>query len=208
MQALVIGNGESRGILDLQHLSQHAITVGCNALHRDFIPDHLVCCDNRMVKEALTNPLIPRIYTREKYYQEHRKIAKQKNVWRLPGLPYQGWQRQDTAIHWGSGPYSVLLAAALDVHRVDLIGFDLYGIGHRVNNMYKNTQNYAKAQDQSTDPSYWIYQIKMVFKSFPDQTFVIYNNCDWILPREWQSHNVSVEDISTLIPLTLNTHAV
>ena len=208
MQALVIGNGESRSILNLDHLALDHITVGCNALHRDFVPDHLVCCDNRMVKEALQNPLIARIYTREKYYQEHRKIAKHKNVLRLPVLPYQGYQRQDDPVHWGSGPYSVLLAAGMSVESIRLIGFDLYGVGSKVNNIYKNTANYLKSDSQSVDPSYWIYQIKMIFKCFPDKRFHIYNHADWKVPREWMTDNVSVENISALQSLTLNTDVV
>jgi hypothetical protein len=161
-----------------------------------------------MVKEALHNPLIVKIYTREKYYQEHRKIAKHKKVFRLPVLPYQGHQRQDDPTHWGSGPYSVLLAAGMPVESIRLIGFDLYGVGSKVNNIYKNTANYLKSDSQSVDPSYWIYQIKMIFKCFPYKRFYIYNHADWKAPREWIADNVSVENISALQSLTLNTDVV
>ena len=53
--AVVIGNGESRGSLDLANLKNTVTLIGCNAIHRDIVVDHLVCCDQRMVKEAEAN---------------------------------------------------------------------------------------------------------------------------------------------------------
>lgn len=207
MRALVIGNGESRKGIDLFAISKDYITVGCNALHRDFVPDHLICCDNRMVIEALSND-IPRIYTRERYYRDHRKIAKNKNVFLLPELPYEGLQKQDQPEHWGSGPYAVLLACHLDVEHIDILGFDLYGIEGKVNNVYKGTPNYAKADYQSVDYVFWVYQLAQIFKNFPDRQFKIYNHQDWKLPREWSLDNVDVGNISSVGDLTLNTQPV
>ena len=209
MKALVIGNGESRRNINLVDLGKtYDATIGCNALHRDFIPDHLVCCDNRMVKEALQNPAISRIYTREKYYQEHRKIAKHKNVLRLPSLPYQGYERLDDPVHWGSGPYAVLLAATLKFKSIDLIGFDLYSTNNKINNIYKGTNNYSKSDYQAVDPSYWILQIKKIFKNFPDNRFKIFNYSDWTAPRDWLYENVKFENIMSSESLTLNTDVV
>lgn len=209
MRALVIGNGESRRDIDLHIIvKNYDIIVGCNAVHRDFIPDHLICCDNRMVKEALKNPLIKNIYTRDKYYQEHRKIAKHKNVLRLPPLPYQGYQKVDDPLHWGSGPYAVLLAAELNTKYIDLIGFDLYGNNDKVNNVYKGTENYSRSDYQAVDPSYWIMQIKQVFKKFPNKKFTLFNYPDWVLPRDWHYTNISFENIFQYHSLTLNTDVV
>ena len=50
----VIGNGESRKSFDLYQLEWLGNTIGTNAVHRDFHPDQLVCCDRRMVQEAGT----------------------------------------------------------------------------------------------------------------------------------------------------------
>jgi uncharacterized Rossmann fold enzyme len=209
MRALVIGNGESRKDINLDiAIKDYEIVVGCNAIHRDFIPDHLVCCDNRMVKEALQNPSVKKIYTREKYYQEHRKIAKHKNVLRLPSLPYQGYQRVDDPVHWGSGPYAVLLAADLGAESVDLIGFDLYSNNDKVNNVYKGTENYSRSNYQAVDPAYWILQIKQVFKNFPDKKFRVFNNLNWKPPRDWLCDNVSFENILRYKALTLNIESV
>lgn len=207
MRTLVIGNGESRKNLDLFSISQEYTTIGCNALYRDFVPDHLICCDNRMIVEAL-NFKVPRIYTRERYYRDHRKIAKNKNVFKVPVLPYHGLEKQDQPLHWGSGPYAVLLAANLEFENIDLIGFDLYGINGKINNIYKDTNNYNKKDYQSVDYSYWIYQISKIFHCFKNKSFTIYNSVDWIMPREWKLDNVSFENILKLSSLTLNTEPV
>ena len=66
----VIGNGQSRQNVKLDKL-QGSI-VGCNALCRDFVADHLVCADRRMVREALTTDS-PRIYTQIGYMNPKKK---------------------------------------------------------------------------------------------------------------------------------------
>ena len=48
---IVIGNGESRKGIDINELQSEK--VGCNAIIRDFTVHHLVCCDKRMVAEAI-----------------------------------------------------------------------------------------------------------------------------------------------------------
>lgn len=207
MRALVIGNGESRQGINLSQFSQTHTTIGCNALHRDFVPDYLICCDNRMVVEAMA-ARVPKIYTRERYYRDHRKIAKNKNVFLVPDLPYQATQKQDQPEHWGSGPYAVLLACALGFQNIDLLGFDLYGIDGKINNLYKGTANYAKKDYQSVDHSYWVYQIDKIFQSFSDRTFTIYKQDNWKIPREWTRNNVCFENILNVSSLTLNTQPV
>ena len=49
--AFVLGNGTSRKSLNLQTLKTKGITYGCNALYREFVPDHLVCVDTKMIIE-------------------------------------------------------------------------------------------------------------------------------------------------------------
>ena len=130
MKLLVIGNGESRkSILLNEEVKKKFITIGCNALHRDFTSDHLVCCDRRMVEEAVKNPknINSKIYTRDRYYKQFRKIEKNKNIFLLPSLPYSDKGKVNDPDHWGSGPYAVLLSANLIQDEIFIIGFDLYG---------------------------------------------------------------------------------
>jgi len=191
-QTLVVGNGESRKRLNLEdYRSTHTI-IGCNALHRDIKLDHLICCDRRMVDEAIVNPNISDtlIYVRESWYHYFRKILKNKRIQHLPTIPVVGETKQDQPDHWGSGCYAILLAAHLGFTEVTLIGFDLYSVQDRVNNIYKGTQNYSKVDAHAVDYSFWIYQTAQVFKHFPQVQFIVRNHSDWIMPIEWQKNNV------------------
>ena len=191
-QALVIGNGESRSRLDLLTFKDTHVMLGCNALHRDIVVDHLICCDHRMVREALENPATANtmIHVRDGWHHYFRKIQKNKNIKLLPQLPYEAGSRMDKPVHWGSGPYAVLIAALLDHSSVSLVGFDLHGRQDRVNNIYKDTVNYSNSKSPAVDPSYWIYQIGKVFELFPKIEFKIINTVGWHMPTEWQKNNV------------------
>jgi hypothetical protein len=203
-QALVIGNGESRTNIDLYQFNDY-ITIGCNALHRDFVPNHLVCCDARMVREALENPNTDQsiIHVRDNWHHYFRKILKNKHIRLVPTLPYQGELRADKPVHWGSGPYAVLIAANLGVEEITLLGFDLYGIHSQVNNIYKGTENYLHEKAAAVDPSYWIYQIGKIIECFPNIQFKILNKNNWDLPLEWQKTNV--KKINLGIALKINS---
>ena len=189
--AVVLGNGESRRDINLSSLIADTL-IGCNAIHRDTVVDHLICCDRRMADEAASNPQTKNtlIYVRPAWFHYFRKILKNKNIRITPDLPYQGEYKKDDPDHWGSGGYAVLLAAALAFKEIELIGFDLYPINSAVNNIYKGTKNYAQSGSQAIDYSYWVYQINRVFMHHPDQKFIIRNHRDWQMPREWQKNNV------------------
>lgn len=191
-KALVIGNGESRRDINLDSYKLEYQLIGCNALHRDITADHLICCDRRMVEEATENPQTKNtlIYVRPEWFHFFRKIKKNKNVRTMPELPYVGDLKQDDPIHWGSGPYAVLVAASLGFKEIELLGFDLYPVNQYVNNLYKDTNNYSKFTAKPVDPKYWIYQISKVFSHYPDTSFVIRNCQTWIIPDEWKKFNV------------------
>lgn len=192
MLAAVLGNGESRKNLDLHQLKTTHTLIGCNAIHRDFPVDHLICCDRRMVNEAIKNPHIDNtiIYTRKDWYDYFKTLR--KNLELLPELPYKGHERPDEPMQWGSGPYAVLLGA-MDFKEIDMYGFDLYGTDqNKVNNIYKGTENYSKEHSHSVDPRYWIYQIAKVFDLYPNKIFRIHIYENWSIPDNWKKKNVSV----------------
>jgi hypothetical protein len=200
-QALVIGNGESRRNLDLVSFKIQNILIGCNAIHRDITVDHLICCDRRMVEEAIQNPdtANTEIYVREDWFKYYRKIQKLKNIKQVPALPYQGEAKRDQPDHWGSGGYAVLVAAELGFDDITLIGYDLYSKNNKVNNIYKGTNNYAAPDSHSIDYNYWVYQISKIFHLYPSIQFTILNQSDWVLPREWQLPNVQFRNIEQLV---------
>jgi len=192
--ALVIGNGESRSTVDIKEFSKDYISIGCNAIHRETVVDHLVCCDRRMVEESVISENTTRtsIHVRPDWYKYFRKIRKDKRIQQVPDIPYQGNLKQDQPLHWGSGPYAVLLGASLS-DTVMMIGFDLYPVQDKVNNVYKGTPNYKSANSSPVDPSYWIYQIGKVFSCYSDHEFIIWNKSHWTMPRDWKKPNVRVE---------------
>jgi hypothetical protein len=108
----------------------------------------------------------------------------------LPKIPYKGEDRADRPEHWGSGPYALLVAATLEFKQINLLGFDLYGVNGKVNNIYKNTENYALDSKHAVDHSYWVYQISKIFDLFPDIHFNVYNRSSWAMPDRWIKHNV------------------
>jgi hypothetical protein len=84
-----------------------------------------------------------------------------------------------------------MLAVTLVCNKISLLGFDLYGIDNRVNNIYKGTSNYLAADSRAVDPSYWIYQTGLIFKHYPDIEFTIINTPDWPMPDAWKYPNVN-----------------
>lgn len=204
-RALVIGNGESRRSLDLTLFQNSHTLIGCNAVHRDTHVDHLICCDQRMVREALENPDTDSttIYVRNHWHHYFRKIEKNKNVSILPELPYKGKHRPDIPEHWGSGPYAILLAASLGFKSIDIIGMDLYGRQGRVNNIYRDTANYANSFSREVDPSYWRYQIERIFHYYPNTEFNIINFKEWQCPKEWQKNNVHIQAFDVAFQLNI-----
>ena len=198
--ALVIGNGESRRSVNLDSLRSKYTLIGCNAVHRDITVDHLVCCDRRMADEAVKNPKVKQtvVYVRPSWFHYFRKILKNKNIQEVPQLPYSGEMKQDQPDHWGSGGYAVLLAASLGFEHVDVLGFDLYPVNQKVNNLYKGTPNYAGVDAQSVDYSYWVYQLSQIFFYYPNTKFRIINHINWQMPGSWQQSNVSFMTIDNL----------
>lgn len=178
--AFVIGNGESRLSIDLTPLKSIGLTVGCNAIYRDFTPDMLSCCDQRMVEEAKKNYSNP-IYTRPQWSSSHKVLS-------YPPLPYQGSNREDDPWHWNSGPHAINLACKSSragwvgqrANLIFLLGFDMSPNKH-MNNVYKDTKNYKSADDKPVDPKYWYYQLNKLFQSYPKCCFV------WVVPNKYKT---------------------
>lgn len=159
----------------------------------------MIAVDRRCVIEALESPKCKKtsIYTRQDWFYHFDDYR----IEVVPKLPYNGELRADEPFHWGSGPYAVLLATELS-DEISLIGFDLWGNGTQVNNIYKGTKNYVSADYRAVDPSYWIYQTAKVFECFPDKYFKVYNVLNWKIPDSWKLANVEFKNIDDLIKNT------
>jgi hypothetical protein len=193
---LVVGNGQSRKDIDLLNLPLPII--GCNAIHRDVIPECLICCDRRMAEEATLNPQMKdsKIYVRQLWYHYFRKIKKNKNINLLPNLPYHGTKKIDHPDHWGSGPYALLIAAESEYQKIFMLGFDLYPQNQKINNIYKGTAHYSDENSAPIDPAFWIYQIEKIFQIYKQKKFVIFNDDFWKLPNSWNRTNVEFKNIN------------
>ena len=192
----VIGNGESRRGIDIAQLD--AKVIGCNAIMRDYTVDYLVCVDRRMVNEALERKVNEDtyIYTRTNWFHNFPQTKKLRIV---PDLPYAGSERADDPFHWGSGPYAVLLGAKKSKgSTVNILGFDLYGIDNKVNNVYKDTDCYDLSTKRAVDPRYWIHQIGKVFECYPKINFRVFVEEGWQRPTAWKKSNVTVDKISNI----------
>lgn len=194
--AIVIGNGESRQSINIQKLTGRITLIGCNAVHRDAIVDHLVCVDRRMIEEAVANVNTSKtiIYVRDHSYDFFYNIQNRKNISLVPSIPNQSPDRIDQSRNWGSGSFALLIGSQLSqVNKIYVLGFDLYGIGSSVNNLYKNTKNYANETSHAINPDYWIRQASKIFKLNPNKEFIIINQSSWKIPAEWQLDNVRPE---------------
>ena len=187
LSALVVGNGESRKNIDLEIFKKDHILFGCNAICRDISVDHLICCDRRMITEALNTTRADIIYIRKDWAAQYPDLKL------VPDLPYFGEEKKDQPEHWNSGPYALLLAATLKFDHIKLIGFDLYSSNDKVNNIYKDTVNYSKSDSKSIDHSFWVYQISKIFECYPDISFTIINDQEWLLPNTWILPNVKFQ---------------
>lgn len=191
---LVIGNGESRKGIDINELQCEK--VGCNAIFRDYTVHHLVCCDKRMVTEAIASKRISNknIYTRSDW----QNLFPGVNL--VPELWYESEERIDQPWHWGSGDYAVLLASEISKQeQISLLGFDLFSENGKVNNIYKGTKNYNKPDSHAVDPSYWIYHLAKIFEHYPDKQYVVYAKAGNTLPDMWKSiKNVKLEDLDNI----------
>lgn len=154
--AFVLGNGTSRKSINLQKLKQHGTVYGCNALYREFAPDHLVCVDTKMIIEV-SDVGYNNTYS---VWSNPNKLTKNTSNINIMN-PNKGWS---------SGPTAMLLASQHNHNEVYLLGFDYVGVGsekEKVNNVYAGTKNYKRAEDRATYYGNWTRQTMMCSNLFP-----------------------------------------
>ena len=163
--AFVIGNGESRKPIQLDYLREQGVIFGCNALYRDFYPDVLVSLDEKMTQEILD----------AKYPGCH--IYKSENKSKLGVfLVDQDGKKITLNKGWSSGATAAFLAAStVEFEDIYLIGFDLFRT-EKVNNMYKDTLNYASSKNQPISTVQFRMQIGHVMKNSPYKHFIWVND--------------------------------
>lgn len=173
----VIGNGRSRIDLDLHQINSVMTTIGCNALYRDFMPNHITAVDYSMLNELV---VVNKIYT-------------QCTVWTEERANYQLITPHVTYVHTGypstldSGNLALVVAGKLLHDIVYMIGFD-YSIvttedgDKKNNNVYRDTFNYQNSNyiagvlDLTKQ---WTNRLRYIVKKFPNTKYIRVNGNDY-----------------------------
>ncbi len=190
MTAFVLGNGQSRSVVDPDFLLKKGHVYGCNGLYRTHTPTVLVATD-RPIAEAIQNSG----YSRNNRFYTRRPIE---------GL---GAQKVPKAYFgFSSGPIATALAA-LDGHRqIYMLGFDMGPAANgRFNNVYADTEFYKRSDAQPTFTGNWQRQIMTVARDFPNTEFFRMHGPTTAAVKEFDSiSNLKKMDIADFVAL-INT---
>jgi hypothetical protein len=88
---------------------------------------------------------------------------------------------------WASGSTATWLLCKLfpEVSIINLIGFDLYGIEGKINNVYAGTEHYQPIVNRATPWKNWALQLRTVFDEYKDKIFYRVGNEKDELPEQW-----------------------
>jgi len=186
--SFVVGNGETRRTINVSSLREYGPVWGCNKIYEQFHVDNIVAVDQSILELIVRNGFhfSMNVYTRRRWSPDYNNVPEVKYI---PDFKDEGqvkWQKQ---WHWNSGPLALFLACEQGADVVCMFGFDLYGYGGRVNNMYKDTLGYDKSDTKAVDPGFWISQIDQLMKWYPNTQFVQVQPEGWEIPLMWKSNN-------------------
>ena len=185
--AFVLGNGESRKGIDINDLKKHGTVFACNGVYRTDKPDFLIAVDPKMVLEIAESdyPVHNKVYSNfNAQYNKNPKIL--ENVqWFKPSLG------------WSSGPTALRMACDHGFKEIYILGFDYQGVNDssaknrfKVNNLFKDTRNYKKGNEQATFFGNWMNQTKKCLQDFKDVQFHRVIPTGWFKPKdiEWKGN--------------------
>lgn len=191
--AFVLGNGQSRLNINHRKLKDKGTIYGCNALYREFEPDHLIAVDVKMVNEIIASG----------YHHTH-------SVWTNPNRginattginyfsPHKGWSSGPTALHF----------ASTQGHKtIYILGFDYQGNNGLFNNVYADTFNYKKSTDSSTFFGNWLGQTEKTVHEFPSITYYRVIEKGYFVPDKLQGvrnlQHITFEEFEQHFPETV-----
>lgn len=180
----VFGNGESRLTYDLNEYIGKYATAGCNALYRHYQPDILIAGDDSMIEEVLNS----------RYNGEFVCISetKKRQLVIRKRIDRKEWSSKETdyGYGWSAGPTAIRILCERnpDFEIINLLGFDLYGIEGKMNNVYKGTRNYLSKHRDAVKEHNWVKQLGNVFALFPHIKFFRVGNNEDEFPVEWMNN--------------------
>jgi hypothetical protein len=179
--AFVLGNGESRRGIEINDLKEKGTVFACNAVYRTHRPDFLIAVDPKMIFEIAETdyPVHNKVWSNfNAQYNKHPKILNHIN-WFKPSLG------------WSSGPTALRMACEHGFKEIYILGFDYQGLnqGKRftLNNIFGDTRNYKKRNDEATFYGNWMNQTKRCLQDFKDVQFHRVIPKGWFKPKdiEW-----------------------
>ena len=185
--AFVLGNGESRKGIEINDLMAKGTVFACNGVYRTHRPHWLIAVDPKMMLEIAETDytLHNKVYSNfNAQYQKHQKL-----------LDHVTWSKP--SLGWSSGPTALRLACDKQFKDIYILGFDYQGHNDgtnksrfRFNNVFKDTRNYKKSQDEATFYGNWMNQTKRCLQDFPDAQFHRVIPEAWFKPKdlEWKDN--------------------
>ena len=185
--AFVLGNGESRKGIEINDLKEKGTVFACNGVFRTHQPHFLIAVDPKMLLEIGETDYVVHNKVYSNYNQQYTKHQKL--------LDHVQWFKP--SLGWSSGPTALRLACDQGFKEIYILGFDYQGHSEaqhknrfRFNNIFKDTRNYKKSNDEATFYGNWMNQTKKCLQDFPDVKFhrVVPNN--WFKPKdlEWKEN--------------------
>jgi hypothetical protein len=166
--AFVLGNGQSRKGIDINNLKEKGTVFACNAVYRTHQPHWLVAVDPKMMLEIAETDYVVhnKVYSNyNRQYEKHQKL-----------LDHVTWSKP--SLGWSSGPTALRLACEQGFKEIYILGFDYQGLAvdanknrFNFNNIYGDTRNYKRSNDQATFFGNWMNQTKKCLQDFKDVKF-------------------------------------
>jgi len=180
-RAFVLGNGQSRLTINCSNLKKYGTVYACNAIYRDFLPDHLVAVDPKMILEIAENNVQSTVPVYTNFNNRYKEIPN-LNIFK----PSKGWS---------SGPTALWLASTHGYDEVYILGFDYQGLdgNKKVNNVYADTPNYKKSSDPATFYGNWLRQTEQVIKEFAGIKYIRVNNAGAFDPNISMSNLINID---------------
>jgi len=186
--AFVLGNGQSRRGIEINDLKEKGTVFACNAVYRTHQPHFLIAVDPKMILEIA-----------ETDYMLHNKVWSNFNAQYNKNpkiLNHVNWFKP--SLGWSSGPTALRMACEHGFREIYILGFDYQGLAekngknnrYRLNNIFGDTRNYKKNNDEATFYGNWMNQTKKCLKDFPDTKFHRVIPKGWFKPKdlEWNSN--------------------
>jgi len=182
--AFVLGNGESRKGIDINDLKEKGTVFACNAVYRTHRPHFLIAVDPKMILEIAETDYVVHNKVWSNFnaqYNKNQKILDHVN-WFKPSLG------------WSSGPTALRMACDQGFKEIYILGFDYQGHNDgkrfKLNNIFGDSRNYKKRNDEATFYGNWMNQTKRVLQDFKDVKFHRVIPKGWFQPKdlEWNGN--------------------